>query len=465
MNTICCVGVKTLVLMLALTKYGYQVDASVSIQHLSTSSSSAEPSIIRNNRHRHLFSRKTTAVAEEDGGTDKKLVCGDQFRPILPSVTTQQPAPTITLATNGKVFSSDAPHLVSHVDRINNDGILRVVLPGTTDSPSSKSCLLDSIASYSRHMIGLSYAFLNSPDGYRSNACREEGKVSSDIFNSSRINECLAMQHDDALWGGNSFPTIWQNIQWEDSIVGRLTYLLVHLSNEYPGEGWDLFLSPPNDEATSDMRPNWERVWIIGYSQGSGHAGYLAQTYTLAGAGLLSGPQDEDYTCAQAQELQEELIISPLFWIEMPFATQNIRAMAHMQEASSEQIQENWSRMPFQNSEDYYIIGNEQDVMKARLPNNTPWLTTIPPQPNATCAAFNRAFHCSTAANGNSPIVEVEGDTNPYLYASSVWPQLAGFTPSTATDKEKASDNTSSSVARDSVWTSVVVVLSLIFVF
>ncbi len=284
MNTICCVGVKTLVLMLALTKYGYQVDASVSIQHLSTSSSSAEPSIIRNNRHRHLSSRKTTAVAEEDGGTDeklvctpkttavaeedggmdKKLVCGDQLRPILPSVTTQQPAPTITLATNGKVFSSDAPHLVSHVDRINNDGILRVVLPGTTDSPSSKSCLLDSIASYSRHAIGLSYAFLNSPDGYRSNACREEGKVSSDIFNSSRI----TMQHEDALWGGNSFPTIWQNIQWEDSIVGRLTYLLVHLSNEYPGEGWDLFLSPPNDEATSDsgakkQRPNWERIGLL----------------------------------------------------------------------------------------------------------------------------------------------------------------------------------------------------------
>jgi len=140
---ICYVGVKTLVLMLALTKYGYQVDASVSIQHLSTSSSSAEPSIIGNNRQRHLCSPKTTAAAEEDGGTNKKLVCGDQFRPILPSLTTQKPAPSITLATNGKVFSSDAPHLVSHVDRINNDGILRVVLPGTTDSPSSKSCLLE----------------------------------------------------------------------------------------------------------------------------------------------------------------------------------------------------------------------------------------------------------------------------------------------------------------------------------
>lgn len=121
--------------------------------------------------------------------------------------------------------------------------------------------------------------------------------------------------------------------------------------------------------------------------------------------------------------------------------------------------------MPFQNSEDYYIIGNEYDAMKVRLPTNTPWLTTIPPQPNATCAAYNRAFHCSTAANGNAPIVEVEGDTNPlYLYASSVWPQLAGFTASTATDEEKTSDNISSSVARDSFWSSVVV-LSLVFVF
>jgi hypothetical protein len=457
------------------------------------------------------------------------------FRSIFPSVVDPSRIPP-SISVHGNVFSSDAPHLVltsssmmvmtsqqQHQQQqqqqqggksmndsskddysaigTSNFDFLRVMLPGTTDSPEKVSCLLASLAesvttttissssgSSSRRrppVIGLSYAFLNSPDVARNQGCREQSSVNM------RQQQCLAQQHEDAIWGSSSENAsfepchdLWQTIQYEDSIVGRLTMLLEYLEATFPTEGWGTYLtterttsSSSNDDNNNNStrqrrRPNWGRIWIMGHSQGAGHAAYLAHSVSLAGAGLLSGPQDEDdySTNNNTNNSNNDA------WMDQPFATKSLRAMSHVEEGAIETIQNNWRRMePFRqqggNNEDAFVLdttdlllldddGNKKaEATMMTFPTNRPWITTVAPQPDAT---YPRPEHCSTALNDNAPLVPhmpflVDGKEHvsssdgryDYLYAKSVWPQLAGILPLDERDAHASSSSSSSNRKRN----------------
>ena len=68
-----------------------------------------------------------------------------------------------------------------------------------------------------------------------------------------------------------------------NSIEHRLTALLRYQADQEP-ERFAEFLK--------DGQPNWSKIVVVGHSQGSGHAGYLAKKHSMKAAILLAGPQD-----------------------------------------------------------------------------------------------------------------------------------------------------------------------------
>jgi pimeloyl-ACP methyl ester carboxylesterase len=67
-------------------------------------------------------------------------------------------------------------------------------------------------------------------------------------------------------------------------ILNRFTRVLVWLAEHDRDGGWKNFLR--------HGRPRWNRIVVMGHSQGAGHAAYLGKTYRVAGVVMLSGPQD-----------------------------------------------------------------------------------------------------------------------------------------------------------------------------
>ncbi|MCA9776216.1 MAG: alpha/beta fold hydrolase [Candidatus Eremiobacteraeota bacterium] len=68
-----------------------------------------------------------------------------------------------------------------------------------------------------------------------------------------------------------------------NSIENRLVALLKHQAKTDP-EHYADFLK--------DGQPDWSKIVVVGHSQGSGHAGYLAKNHPMKAAILLAGPQD-----------------------------------------------------------------------------------------------------------------------------------------------------------------------------
>jgi hypothetical protein len=324
----------------------------------------------------------------------------DTLRQIRPSTVDRLNPNPPNITVDGSVYSSDAPHFViPPTDEVSTaNTILKVFLPGTTGSPADVSCLLSSIGSPT---IGLSYVFLDSPDAARSHACAEHHGLGK------AYQHCLTHQHVDAIWGGlsDSGVGIWQHIDRRDSIDGRLVLLLEDLHREYPNEGWDSFLQIVPGHVNM-LSPLWDRIWIMGHSQGAGHAAYLARSTYLAGAGLLSGPQDD---CFEAKHC----------WVADHWETRDVRVLAHAHEDAIDAIVDNWQLMDV--FDDHSLTLIEQVNLHSSPTPGVPWLTAFEPQPGATCT--RRPNHCSVAVDNNAPVSEA----GVYLYSQHIWPRLAGM--------------------------------------
>jgi acetyl esterase/lipase len=70
----------------------------------------------------------------------------------------------------------------------------------------------------------------------------------------------------------------------EESIVARLTRLLIYLDRQHPADKWSQYLK--------DGQPDWSRIAVSGLSQGAGMAAYIAQRTMVARAVLFSSPWD-----------------------------------------------------------------------------------------------------------------------------------------------------------------------------
>ena len=69
-----------------------------------------------------------------------------------------------------------------------------------------------------------------------------------------------------------------------NSLVHRVSALLVYLAKNDPAGGWQQFLKKG--------QPRWDRIIAAGHSQGAGHAAYFGKKFRMRGVFMFSGPQD-----------------------------------------------------------------------------------------------------------------------------------------------------------------------------
>lgn len=350
--------------------------------------------------------------------------------------TTGRVAPNITVGN--RTLSNDEFHIVigspatGPQTRHNNTNNLIVYLPGTTDYPALSSCLLQSVALSGKPTIGLTYAYLDRGDTDRNNECAALPSVEDTV-------ECLATQHEDAIYGGdygatvgNTNKPLWQEIDVRDSILGRLGILLQHLDEMYPKEGWSEYFHRDND---SSLIPNpiLEQIIFIGHSQGAGHAAYLAQTKAMHGAVLLSGPQDECVGCSAH---------NASFWVDGPFKTTSITALAHADDRDDYEptlgiIQSNWERFGTFSNKPVIIGIADFDVCQS------PVLTSFKPALTSSCG---RRGHCSTALDDSTPFLENTFGEVTKIYGVDLWRSLVDLDKCNSYDKRGYFDDAKSTM-------------------
>jgi hypothetical protein len=143
---------------------------------------------------------------------------------------------------------------------------LLVSIPGTT-GPGDVMRSLDSVAALEGyHAISLDYpnnrntaSFINSTDKEAFNKFRQELDFGTPVSDSVNV---------DSL----------------NSIINRITKLVIYLAKTRPQEGWNNFLD--HDKII------WERVTLAGHSQGAGHVSYIGHAFKVHKVIMLSGPQD-----------------------------------------------------------------------------------------------------------------------------------------------------------------------------
>ncbi len=176
-------------------------------------------------------------------------------------------------------YNSNLPHLSKAPDVVAGAPKLTVFLPGTTNHPGQFASLLETLSLSDQHVVGLMYQSSPYADEAASKLCRQQPDGA----------KCLANFHADILFGGDA-SGFW-DVSTENSIVSRLRSLLGYLAEHYPDEGWQSFLVPEGQDPEHD-RIDWNKVTLVGFSQGASHVGFAAKELPLARAVMISGPQD-----------------------------------------------------------------------------------------------------------------------------------------------------------------------------
>jgi len=318
------------------------------------------------------------------------------------------------------VYNNDEHHMVINSPKTASKAKMIIYLPGTTDWPGLSSCLIQSAAATGRTTIGLTYGYLSRGDSFRNTRCESEPTLAEQIT-------CLTEQHNDAIYGGTygaertyNGAEFWMPVDPLDSIKGRLGLLLAKLDADYPDEGWDGFYKTAKGPYPRLPIPKWHKMIFVGHSQGAGHAAYLAQTKKIAGASMISGPQDECLSCPEGTK----------FWIDNDFKTERVTAFAHGNftesylEPSLPGMIDNWNRMAKSGTVSWsYPVEvvdtgdyTDYDVCE------TPILSFIPPSAMSPCG---RKGHCSTALDDSAPVLANTSGKNVYIFALDIWRKVS----------------------------------------
>lgn len=141
---------------------------------------------------------------------------------------------------------------------------LFVYMPGTFDVPGTALLIQQEAARLGYHVIGLMYV-----DGtYIQGLCASQPDPST----------CSYDARLEILTGQDVSPFVSVNVP--NSIDNRLTKLLQYLAINYPNEGWSRFVA--------NGRPLWSKIAVGGWSQGGGHAAFIAKFRVVARVVMFS---------------------------------------------------------------------------------------------------------------------------------------------------------------------------------
>ncbi len=144
---------------------------------------------------------------------------------------------------------------------------LLVFMPGTFGQPANVQFSLATAAAAGYRAIGLEYndvpAVAQACESDRDTTCSQRFREKRIYVNG------VAEDIDDTP---------------DESILNRLTTLLIYLSVAHPKDGWDGYLE--------DGVPKWSRIAVSGHSQGAGMAAFIAKRVAVARVVLISSPWD-----------------------------------------------------------------------------------------------------------------------------------------------------------------------------
>jgi dienelactone hydrolase len=144
------------------------------------------------------------------------------------------------------------------------DAVL-VLLGGTGSAPSGYKLFAEEALRQGFHVIVLDYSDATSVGSL----CRDDLA-------------CYGRVRQELIEGVDTSPVV--RVSKDDAIFGRLGHALRYLSTEFPAEGWNAYLRAG--------RIDWSHVLMAGFSQGAGHALWIAKHDPLRGVILFSGPVD-----------------------------------------------------------------------------------------------------------------------------------------------------------------------------
>ncbi|MEO8582385.1 MAG: hypothetical protein ABI415_01240 [Flavitalea sp.] len=134
--------------------------------------------------------------------------------------------------------------------------VLFVFLPGSYRIPVESKGILQKSVSLGFHAIGLMYPNTNPVNPL----CGGTNDVT-----------CHRRARNEVIDGIDRHPSI--NVNPANSILNRLTKLLVYLNKTYPTQGWSQYLV--------NGKPNWAKIMISGHSQGGALAGLIGKLYPV----------------------------------------------------------------------------------------------------------------------------------------------------------------------------------------
>ena len=150
--------------------------------------------------------------------------------------------------------------LSTHFVTVQTGGILKnilvVYIPGTNRTPSSSRAFTMKAASMGYHALSLTYQNNTTGNGI----CASTGDTS-----------CHRRLRSEVLDGIDRHPSVV--ISPVNSVIHRLTKLLIYLHKAQPTQGWGQYIL--------NGQVNWSKVIVSGHSQGGALAGLIGKLYPV----------------------------------------------------------------------------------------------------------------------------------------------------------------------------------------
>lgn len=167
---------------------------------------------------------------------------------------------------NSQIRQIKGPHLLFADDTAVSNGLLLISIGGTNSSPEQFAHAHRIAAA--QGYLGLSVDY---PNEVISTVCRERREI-----------ECYDNYRAEIVLGLPVSPVV--NVDRANSIESRIQDLLTGLVQKDSAR-WSPYIQ-------ADGSINWQKIVLMGHSQGSGHAVYLSKRHRVHAVIMTGGPQD-----------------------------------------------------------------------------------------------------------------------------------------------------------------------------
>jgi hypothetical protein len=314
-----------------------------------------------------------------------------------PSVERQVYATVTDSAITAAPGNGEAPHVVINPSPlVSPRGELVVFLPGTQGRPAQYTDILRTAADLGFHAVGLNYPNQTA----MGSLCRTSSNA-----------DCYWTARNEVLFGDRTPVSGQSDVSPADSIVNRLSKLLVWMDQQHPDEGWGQFLLGAD-------AVDWSKVVLAGHSQGGGYVGVMAKTVVLDRAVYFSSPDDwnaltdtpADWTLTKPNVTPAERQFG--FGSDADTLVPNAHAFAHwnnlgLAEPASGPVLVDGGASAFAGSHQLY--------------------TSLPYNPASSALTAPLKNHGITVVDTSTPL---DASGAPLFASNGVWAYLLGFQPS-----------------------------------